>query len=64
MISGITCFWEGHGKDIQSVKSAWSILHSELKAHLLPLLVENNKHTHTHTQPHTHTHTHTHTLGL
>ena len=43
-------------KGIQSVKSTWSVLHSNLKACIpLPLEVNNkgskmNKHTHTHTQ--------------
>ena len=37
-------------KGIQSVKSPWSILHSELKAHFAPTLEGNNKHTHTCTQ--------------
>ena len=30
-------------KDIQSGKSAWSVLHSELKTRVLPLLEGNNK---------------------
>ena len=30
-------------KDIQPVNSAWSILHSEFKAHVLPPLEGNNK---------------------
>lgn len=30
-------------KDIQSVKWTWSMLHSELKGNVLPLLEENNK---------------------
>ena len=30
-------------KDIQSVKSVWSILHSELKAHIVPLLEGNDE---------------------
>ena len=30
-------------KGIQSVKSNWSILHSELKAHVLPPLGKTNK---------------------
>ena len=47
-------------KDIQSVKSAWSILHSELKAHVLPPLEENNKGR----KRKKHTHTHTNTLTL
>ena len=36
-------------KGIRSVKSTWSILHSELKAHSAPPLERNNKHTHMHT---------------
>ena len=45
-------------KGIQSVKSTWSVLHSNLKACIpLPLEVNNkgskmNKHTHTHTHTH------------
>lgn len=40
-------------KDTQFVKSVWSILHSELKTHILPLLVQNNKgRTNTHTHIH------------
>ena len=31
------------GKDIHCVKSAWSILHSELKAHILHPFEENKK---------------------
>ena len=41
--------------DIQSVKSAWSILYLELKAHALPTIRGNNKgrkiNKHTHTYP-------------
>ena len=47
-------------KDIQSVKSAWSILHSDFKANVLPSLEGSNKRhkTNTHTDTHRHTHTH------
>ena len=37
-------------KDIQFVKSAWSISSSELKAHVLPNLEENNKRRKTNTK--------------
>ena len=37
-------------KDMQSVKSAWTVLHSELKAHILtPLDRNNNRSKTTHT---------------
>ena len=45
-----------------SVKSAWSVFHAELKARILPPLLENKKGRKTNT--HTHTHTNTHTQSL
>ena len=40
-------------KDIQSVKSAWPVLHAGVKARVLPLLLENNKGRKTNTPTHT-----------
>ena len=37
-------------KDFQYVKSAWSILHAELKAHILPLYRGTKDEKRTHTQ--------------
>ena len=52
-------------KNIQFIKSVWSILYLELKFQVLPPIKDNNKghktNTHTHTHTHTHIHTYTHT---
>ena len=47
-------------KDIRSVKSAWSVLHAELKSRVLLPLLGNNKGRKINIHTHTHTHTHTH----
>ena len=48
-------------KDIQSIKSSWSVLHAELKACVYPLCRDINKGHKINTNTHTHTHAHTHT---
>ena len=42
-------------KDIQSVKSNWSVLHSDLKAHVVPPLGKTHKECKTNTHIHTST---------
>ena len=51
-------------KNIQFIKSVWSILYLELKFQVLPPIKDNNKGHKTNTHTHTHTHTQAKTLGF